>query len=63
MPFGLGSESRLAFSVFISIVPMILSIFAGLTHVDPDLLRFCRSFKAREWQVSHAHYARARHAG
>ncbi len=49
--FGLGSESRLAFSVFISIFPVIISTYAGLTHVDPNLLRLCRTFRAREWQV------------
>jgi NitT/TauT family transport system permease protein len=49
--FGLGSESRLAFSVFISIFPIIVSTYTGLTNVDPNLLRLCSSLGAREWQV------------
>jgi NitT/TauT family transport system permease protein len=49
--FGLGSESRLAFSVFISVFPIIVSTYTGLTHVDPNLIRLCRTFRAREWQV------------
>jgi len=49
--FGLGSESRLAFSVFISIFPVIISTYTGLTHVDANLLRLCRTFRAQEWRV------------
>ena len=49
--FGLGAESRLAFSVFISVFPIIVSTYEGLTNVDPNLLRLCRACQAQEWQV------------
>lgn len=48
---GLGSESRLAFSVFISIFPVVVSTYTGFTRVDPNLIRLCRSFRAPEWRI------------
>lgn len=48
---GIGSESRLAFSVFISFFPVVIATLAGLDNVDRDLLRLCRALRASEWQT------------
>lgn len=48
---GIGSESRLAFSLFIAFFPVVIATTAGLTNVPPDMLRLCRSLTASEWQV------------
>jgi len=48
---GLGTESRLAFSVFVSLFPVVVSSYTGFTRVDPNLVRLCRSFQAPEWLV------------
>ncbi|WP_291296692.1 ABC transporter permease [Elioraea sp.] len=48
---GIGSESRLAFSVFISFFPVVIATMAGLRAVPPDMLRLCRSLTATEAQV------------
>jgi len=48
---GIGSESRLAFSVFISFFPVVIATMAGLRAVPPDMLRLCRALTASEAQV------------
>jgi NitT/TauT family transport system permease protein len=48
---GIGAESRIAFSVFISFFPIVIATLAGLDNVDRDLLRLCRALKANEWQT------------
>lgn len=51
MWLGIGSQSRLAFSVFISIFPIIIATTAGLSAADPNAVRLCRSLTASEWQI------------
>lgn len=48
---GIGTESRLAFALFISFFPIVIATTAGLTNVPNDMLRLCRSLTATEWQV------------
>ena len=48
---GIGSESRLAFALFISFFPIVISTATGLAHVDRDMVRLCRSLTATEWQI------------
>lgn len=48
---GIGTESRLAFSLFISFFPVVIATTAGLNSVPPDMLRLCRALTASEWQV------------
>jgi NitT/TauT family transport system permease protein len=48
---GIGSQSRLAFALFISFFPIVISMATGLLEVDRDMLRLCRSLTATEWQI------------
>lgn len=48
---GIGFQSRLTFSVFISFFPVAIATLAGLDHVDKSLLRLCRALTASPWQV------------
>lgn len=48
---GIGYESRLTFSLFISFFPMLIATAAGLANVDRDMIRLCRSFGATDWQI------------
>jgi NitT/TauT family transport system permease protein len=48
---GIGSESRLAFSVFISFFPIVIATIAGFSSVDKNMVRLCKSLTASEWQV------------
>ena len=48
---GIGSESRLAFSVFISFFPIIIATLAGFNNVDRNMVRLCQSLTASEWQT------------
>jgi NitT/TauT family transport system permease protein len=48
---GIGSQSRLAFALFISFFPIVISMATGLMEVDRDMLRLCRSLTASEWQI------------
>ena len=48
---GIGSQSRIAFSVFIAFFPVVIATAAGLTSVDKSMLRLCRSLTASEWQI------------
>jgi NitT/TauT family transport system permease protein len=51
MWIGIGSESRLAFSVFISIFPIVIATLAGFANTDPNIVKLCRSLAASEWQI------------
>jgi NitT/TauT family transport system permease protein len=48
---GVGSQSRISFAVFIAFFPVVIAATAGLTSVDKNMLRLCRSLTASEWQV------------
>jgi NitT/TauT family transport system permease protein len=48
---GVGSQSRIAFSVFIAFFPVVIATTAGFLSVDRGILRLCRSLTATEWQV------------
>lgn len=48
---GIGTESRVAFSVFISFFPILIATIAGLQAIDRDMLKLCRSVKASDWQI------------
>jgi NitT/TauT family transport system permease protein len=48
---GIGSQSRIAFSVFIAFFPVVIATTAGFLSVDKSMLRLCRSLTATEWQV------------
>jgi NitT/TauT family transport system permease protein len=48
---GIGSESRLAFSMFIAFFPVVVSTLAGLNATPPDMLRLCQALTAKPWQV------------
>jgi NitT/TauT family transport system permease protein len=51
MWFGLGSQSRLAFAVFMSFFPMVLSTASGLSNVDPNAIRLCEALTATRLQT------------
>ena len=48
---GIGSESRLAFSVFISFFPIVIATTAGFANVDRNMIKLCQSLTATEWQT------------
>lgn len=48
---GIGSSSRLSFSVFIAFFPVVIATLTGLNATPPDMLRMCRAMTARSWQV------------
>ena len=48
---GIGSESRLAFSMFIAFFPVVIATLTGLNATPPDMLRMCRALTARPWQT------------
>ena len=48
---GIGTQSRVAFSVFIAFFPVVIATAAGLTSVDRGMLRLCRALNASETQV------------
>jgi NitT/TauT family transport system permease protein len=48
---GIGSPSRVTFSVFLSFFPILIATVAGLRAVPIDMLRLCRSVGASDWQV------------
>ncbi|MCU0946208.1 MAG: ABC transporter permease subunit, partial [Rubritepida sp.] len=48
---GIGSESRLAFSMFIAFFPVVIATLTGLNATPPDMLRLCRALTAKPWQV------------
>jgi NitT/TauT family transport system permease protein len=48
---GIGSLSRITFSVFICFFPILIATAAGLRAVETNMLRLCRSLRMSEWQV------------
>lgn len=48
---GIGSTSRVTFSVFISFFPVVVATLTGLTSVDRDLLRLCKAVGASETRI------------
>ena len=48
---GIGSPSRLTFSVFICFFPILVATAAGLQSVETTMLRLCRSLRMSQWQV------------
>ena len=48
---GIGSSSRLAFSMFIAFFPVVIATLTGLNATPPDMLRLCKALTARSWQV------------
>ena len=48
---GIGSPSRVSFSVFICFFPILIATAAGLQSVDRDMLRLCRSVLATDMQI------------
>lgn len=48
---GVGTQSRVAFSIFIAFFPVVIATTAGFLSVDRSMLRLCRSLTATEWQV------------
>jgi NitT/TauT family transport system permease protein len=47
---GITSESRIAFSVFVSFFPIVISAVVGFAGTDASTLRLCRSLTASNWQ-------------
>ena len=48
---GIGIESRVAFTIFITFFPIAVSTATGLASVDPSYIRFCRGLTATKWQI------------
>jgi NitT/TauT family transport system permease protein len=48
---GVGSPSRITFSVFICFFPILVATAAGLQSVDANMLRLCRSLRMSDWQI------------
>jgi len=48
---GIGTQSRIAFAVFIVFFPIVIATTAGLLSADRGMLRLCRSLTASEGQV------------
>lgn len=48
---GIGSPSRITFSIFICFFPILVATAAGLQSVDGNMLRLCRSLRMSDWQV------------
>ena len=48
---GIGSPSRVTFSVFICFFPILVATAAGLQSVEATMLRLCRSLRMSQWQV------------
>jgi len=47
---GITSESRIAFSVFVSFFTIVISAVVGFASTDASTLRLCRSLTASNWQ-------------
>ena len=48
---GIGSPSRVTFSIFICFFPILIATVAGLQSVEENMLRLCRSLRMSDWQV------------
>lgn len=49
--FGIGFESRLILSAFISFFPIVIATTSGLVETDPGALKLCRSLRASRFQT------------
>ena len=49
--FGLGSESRLAYAMCLSLFPIVVSSSTGLMNTNPYFVRLCDSLTATRWQI------------
>jgi NitT/TauT family transport system permease protein len=47
---GIDSQSRIAFSAFSSLFPVLISAIVGFASADASTLRLCRSLTASDWQ-------------
>jgi NitT/TauT family transport system permease protein len=48
---GIGIESRLTFTIFITFFPIAISTAVGLASIEPIYVRFCRGLTATDWQI------------
>lgn len=48
---GIGSPSRITFSIFICFFPILVATAAGLQSVDVNMLKLCRSLRMSDWQI------------
>lgn len=48
---GIGSPSRITFSIFICFFPILIATTAGLQSVEANMLRLCHSLRMSDWQV------------
>jgi NitT/TauT family transport system permease protein len=48
---GIGSSSRVTFSIFICFFPILIATAAGLRAVETNMLRLCRSLRMSDWQI------------
>jgi NitT/TauT family transport system permease protein len=49
--FGVGSESRLVFALFLSFFPIAAATAAGLGRTRPEALRLCTALTASPWRT------------
>jgi NitT/TauT family transport system permease protein len=49
--FGVGSESRLVFALFLSFFPIAAATAEGLARTKPDALRLCAALTAGPWRT------------
>jgi NitT/TauT family transport system permease protein len=49
--FGLGTEARLLFAVFIAFFPVMISAAAGLSNTPSDYIRLSKALNATKFQV------------
>src|SRR5260370_41311739 len=48
---GIVSSSRVTFSIFISLIPILVANATGLQSVETTMLRLCRSLRMSQWQI------------
>ena len=48
---GIGTSSRVTFSIFISFFPILVATAAGLQSVEATMQRLCRSLRMSQWQI------------
>jgi NitT/TauT family transport system permease protein len=49
--FGLGLLPKALLALVLVFFPITVNVTSGLLHVDPDLLRLVRSYRATAWQA------------
>ncbi len=49
--FGIGTESRLVFTSFVTVFPILIATIAGLRVTPPELVRLARVLRASRWQI------------